>query len=63
MKTKRNALYSPAATAAYFLGRAEAHRLNAQFESRDIFRQGSRQMMRENALRAVYWMKQIGGAS
>jgi hypothetical protein len=63
MKTKRNALYSPAATAAYFLGRAEAHRLNAQFESRDIFRQGSRQMMRENALRAVYWMRQIGGAS
>jgi hypothetical protein len=63
MKTKRHALYSPAATAAYFLGRAETHRLMAKTESRDIFRQGSRQMMRENALRAVYWMKQIGGAS
>jgi hypothetical protein len=63
MKTKRHALYSPAAMAAYFLGRAETHRLNSQFETRDIFRQGSRQMMRENALRAVYWMKQVGGAS
>jgi len=62
MKTK-NAMYSPAATAAYFLGRAETHRLMAQTESRDIFRKGSRKMMRENALRAVYWMKQIGGAS
>jgi hypothetical protein len=63
MKTKRQFLYSPAATAAYFLGRAETHRLNSQTESRDVFRQGYRQMMRENALRAVYWMKQIGGAS
>lgn len=56
-------MYSSAATAAYFLGRAETHRLMAQTESRDIFRKGSRKMMRENALRAVYWMKQIGGAS
>ena len=63
MKTKRHAMYGNAAMAAYFLGRAEAHRLNAQFETRDIFRQSSRQMMRQNALRAVFWMKQIGGAS
>jgi hypothetical protein len=63
MKTKRPVLYGPTAMAAYFLGRAEAHRLNAQFESRDVFRQSSRQMMRSNALRAVFWMKQIGGAS
>jgi hypothetical protein len=56
-------MYSPAATAAYFLGRAETHRLMAKTESRDVFRQGYRQMMRQNALRAVYWMKQIGGAA
>ena len=62
MKIKRPALYSPTAMTAYFLGRAETHRLMAQTESREIFRQSSRQMMRENALRAVYWMRQIGGA-
>jgi hypothetical protein len=48
---------------AYFLGRAEAHRLMAQTETREIIRQGSRQMMRQSALRAVHWMKQIGGAA
>lgn len=63
MKTKRPALYSPVAMAAYFLGRAETHRLNSRYETRDQFRQGARQMMRENALRAVYWMRQIGGAA
>jgi hypothetical protein len=63
MKTKRPALYSPVAMAAYFLGRAETHRLMAQTESRDILRQGYRHMMRQNALRAVYWMRQIGGVS
>jgi len=63
MKIKRPALYSPTAMTAYFLGRAEAHRLMAQTETREILRQGARQMMRENALRAVYWMRQIGGAS
>jgi hypothetical protein len=56
-------MYSPAATAAYFLGRAETHRLMAQTETRETFRQGSRRMMRQSALRAVFWMKQIGGAS
>jgi hypothetical protein len=63
MKIKRPALYSPAAMAAYFLGRAETHRLNSRYETRDQFRQGARAMMRDNALRAVYWMRQIGGAS
>ncbi len=63
MKIKRPALYSPTAMTAYFLGRAEAHRLMAQTETREILRQGSRQMMRQSALRAVHWMKQIGGVS
>ena len=49
--------------AAYFLGRAETHRLNSQFETRDQFRQGDRAMMRDNALRAAYYIKQIGGAA
>jgi hypothetical protein len=63
MKTKKIAMYSPAAMAAYFLGRAETHRLNSQFETRDQFRQGARAMMRDNALRAAYYIKQIGGAA
>jgi hypothetical protein len=52
MKTKKLALYSP-----------ETHRLNSQFETRDQFRQGARAMMRDNALRAAYYIKQIGGAA
>jgi hypothetical protein len=49
--------------AAYFIGRAETHRLNSRYETRDQFRQGARAMMRDNALRAVHYIKQIGGAS
>jgi hypothetical protein len=63
MKIKRPALYSPVAMAAYFLGRAETHRLNSRYETRDQFRQGARAMMRDNALRAVHYIKQIGGVS
>jgi hypothetical protein len=63
MRTKKIAMYTPAAMAAYFLGRAETHRLNSRYETRDQFRQGARAMMRDNALRAAYWMKQIGGVS
>ncbi len=63
MKIKKIAMYTPAAMAAYFLGRAETHRLNSRYETRDQFRQGARAMMRHNALRAVYYIKQIGGAS
>jgi hypothetical protein len=63
MRTKRIAMYTPAAMAAYFLGRAETHRLNSRYETRDQFRQGARAMMRDNALRAAYWIKQIGGVS
>jgi hypothetical protein len=63
MRTKKIAMYTPAAMAAYFLGRAETHRLNSRYETRDQFRQGARAMMRDNALRAAYWIKQIGGAS
>jgi hypothetical protein len=37
--------------------------LMAQTETRETLRQGSRQMMRQSALRAVHWMKQIGGVS
>ena len=63
MRTKKIAMYTPVAMAAYFLGRAETHRLNSRYETRDQFRQGARAMMRDNALRAVYYIKQIGGAS
>jgi len=59
----RDVMYrSPASMFAYFLGKAEAYRLIAQTETRPIWRNNTRQMMRENALAAVRQLKQVGGA-
>ena len=63
MPATRNVMYKSAASMfAYFLGKAEAYRLTAQFETRDITRRAVRQMMRENAIAAIRQLKQVGGA-
>ena len=51
-----------AAMFAYFLGKAVAYRLTAQFETREIIRRAVRQMMRENAIAAIRHLKRVGGA-
>ena len=59
----RNVMYkNPASMFAYFLGKAEAYRLTAQFETGDITRRAVRQMMRENAIAAIRQLKKVRGA-
>jgi len=49
--------YSNVAMFNWFLGRAETHRQSASFATNQIMRQCYRSMMRDNALRAIYYMK------
>ena len=49
--------YSNVAMFNWFLGKAECHRHHAYFATNEMMRQCYRSMMRDNALRAIHYMK------
>ena len=49
--------YSNIAMFNWFLGRAQCHRESASFATNQVMRRCYRNMMRDNALRATYYLK------